>query len=127
VVGRPLKVALTVIGIISLLSIVTTQPEPQWATAPPWFTTGKVRVAPHEWTFLFGPGLATGINTTLLASLIYRSQLVPRTTAVLGLIGGPLVFSSSIAVLLGPYQQTSAAATVPAIRSSPGKRPSPPR
>jgi hypothetical protein len=61
-----------------------------------------VRVALHDWTFLFGPGLAIGINTTLLASLIYRSQLVPRTIAVLGLIGRPLVFSSSIAVLLGP-------------------------
>jgi hypothetical protein len=35
VAGRPLKAALTVVGIISLLSIVTTQPEPQWATAPP--------------------------------------------------------------------------------------------
>jgi hypothetical protein len=34
---------------------------------------------------------------------------------VLGLIGGPVVFASSIAVLFGLYEQTSAVPTVAAI------------
>ena len=54
---------------------------------------GKLR------TFLFGPKLALGVNAVLLAYLMYRSQLVPRAIAVLGLIGGTLVFASGTAVL----------------------------
>jgi uncharacterized protein DUF4386 len=46
---------------------------------------------------------------------MYRSHLVPRTIAVVGLIGGPVVFSSSILVLFGLYEQTSAVAGVAAI------------
>jgi hypothetical protein len=40
-----------------------------------------------------------GVNTLLLAYLMYRSGLVPRLIAVVGLIGGPLIFASSAAVL----------------------------
>jgi hypothetical protein len=58
--------------------------------------------------------LGIGINTTLLASLMYRSQLVPRSIARIGLIGGPLVFASSIAVLFGAYDQMSTVAAVAA-------------
>ena len=70
-------------------------------------TTGKAFVDLHDWTFLFEPGLAIGINTALLASLMYRSRLVPRAIPVIGLIGGPVIFVSSVAVLFGLYSQTS--------------------
>ena len=33
--------------------------------------------------------------------------LVPRAMAVLGLVGGPLLFASGIAVLFGLYEQVS--------------------
>lgn len=117
-VGRLLEAALIVVGIISLLSIVTLRQDAAGAAGghdASLITTGKALVALHDWTFLFGPGFIIGINTILLASLMYRSQLVPRTIAVLGLIGGPVVFLSSIAVLFGLYEQTSAVAAVAAI------------
>jgi len=38
---------------------------------------------------------------------MYRSGLVPRAMAVLGLIGGPLVCATGIAVLFGLYEQVS--------------------
>jgi hypothetical protein len=47
-------------------------------------------------------GLGNGL---LLGYLMYRSALVPRAIAVLGLIGGPLVFASGIAVQFGLYEQ----------------------
>jgi hypothetical protein len=75
----------------------------------------RVLAALHDWTFLFGPGLAIGINTALLAALMYRSRLVPRTIAVIGLIGGPLVFASSVAVLFGAYEQASGVAALAAL------------
>jgi hypothetical protein len=36
-----------------------------------------------------------------------RAALVPRAMTVLGLIGGPLLFASGIAVLFGLYEQVS--------------------
>jgi hypothetical protein len=52
----------------------------------------------------------------MLGYLMYRSGLVPRGMTLLGLIGGPLIFASGIAVLLGVYDQVSiwsAIATIP--------------
>ena len=63
---------------------------------------------------------------SVLASLMYRSQLVPRAIAVLGLIGGPVVFSSSVAILVGLYEQVSAVAAVAALQVfAPGRCRSP--
>ena len=47
---------------------------------------------------------------------MYRSGLVPRGMAMLGLIGGPLLIASFVAVLFGVYEQVSllpAIATIP--------------
>jgi hypothetical protein len=49
-----------------------------------------------DWTFLFGPGFIVPFgNGLILGYLMYRSGLVPRRMAWLGLIGGPLLFISS--------------------------------
>jgi hypothetical protein len=50
---------------------------------------GKSLAAIHDWTFLLGPGFCVGVNGLLLGFLFYRSGLVPRPIAMLGLIGGP--------------------------------------
>jgi len=73
-------------------------------TPPP----GESLVAVHDWTFLFGPGFCVGINGLLLGYLFYRSGLVPRPIALFGLVGGPLIFASAIAVLFGAYEQDGA-------------------
>jgi hypothetical protein len=52
-----------------------------------------------DWTFLFGPGFFPLGNGLLLGYLMYRSGLVPRRMAWLGLIGGPLLFIASVGVL----------------------------
>jgi Domain of unknown function (DUF4386) len=49
---------------------------------------------------------------------MYRSGLVPRRMAMLGLVGGPLVCASGIAVMFGVFEQGSAGqfiATIPEI------------
>jgi hypothetical protein len=68
---------------------------------------GKMLVAIHDWTFLLGPGLMPGINGFLLGYLMYKSALVPRSMALLGLLGGPLLFASAIATMFGLYAQIS--------------------
>jgi hypothetical protein len=70
-----------------------------------------------DWTFILGPGFVVGIgNGLLLGYLMYRSGLVPRGLAVLGLIGGPLVCISGVLVMFGVLEQGGAGqgiATIP--------------
>jgi hypothetical protein len=108
--GRLVEAVVIVTGIISLLSVVTLRRDfagAASANAASLVAVGQALVAVHDWTFLFGPGLAIGVNTLMLAYLMYRSGLVPRLIAVLGLIGGPVVFASSTAALFGLYPQVS--------------------
>src|ERR1051326_7126726 len=60
----------------------------------------------HNWTFLLVPSFVVGVgNGMMLGDLMYRSGLVPRPLALLGLIGGPLVCASGTAVLFGLLAQ----------------------
>ena len=80
-------------------------------------TVGESLVAIHDWTFLLGPGFVVGVgNGLILGYLMYRSGLVPRGMAMLGLVGGPLICLSGIAVLFDLFDQGSAPqliATIP--------------
>ena len=101
VCGRVLEAAIIATGIAATLSLVSLRGT---GTGP---DVARALVALHDWTFLLGPGLVIGVNSLLLALLVYRSRLVPRWIAVLGLVGGPLVFASSTAVLFGLVEDTS--------------------
>ena len=66
---------------------------------------GQSLVALHEWTRLLGPQFCAGFgNGLLLGYLMYKSGLVPRRMALLGLIGGPLAFVGGMAVLFGALE-----------------------
>jgi hypothetical protein len=55
-----------------------------------------------DWTFLLGPGWVVGWgNGLILGYLMYKSELVPRQAAWLGLIGGPLIILSGTLVMFG--------------------------
>ncbi len=108
------------VGFISLLSVVTLRQDLAGATgadADSIVIAGRSLVAIHDWTFLFGPAFCAGFgNGLLLGYLMFKSGLVPRPMAMVGLIGGPLCFISGVAVLFGLYTQTSgmnSLATVP--------------
>ncbi len=111
VASRVVESIIIVVGLISLLSVVTLREDFAGAGADAGSLTvaGESLVAIHDWTFLLGPGFCVGVNGILLGYLFYRSGLVPRPIAMLGLIGGPLIFASSIAVLFGAYKQTEGA------------------
>lgn len=70
-----------------------------------------------DWTFLLGPGVIVGIgNGLILGYLMYRSELVPRAMAMLGLVGGPLLLAAGIGVLFGLFEPggtVQSIATVP--------------
>ena len=110
VAGRLIEATIIAVGAISLLAVVTMRQDLAGTTggeAAAAVTVGQSLVAVHNWTFLFGPKLALGVNTVLLAYLMYRSRLVPQAIAVLGLVGGTLIFASGTAVLFGLYDDLS--------------------
>jgi hypothetical protein len=104
VTSRVMEAAIIVIGVISLLTVVTLRQDltgTAGADAASLVTTGHSLVTTRNWTFLLGPDLMAGINALLLGSLMYRSRLVPRVIPLLGLIGGPLLIAASIAIFFG--------------------------
>jgi hypothetical protein len=116
---RVLEATIIFIGIASLLSVVTLRQDLAGASGVDASSLGQLGqglVALHDATFLLGPGLLAGLgNGVLLGYLMYRSGLVPRRMALLGLVGGPLVTASGIAILFGLYEQVSPVAALTAI------------
>jgi Domain of unknown function (DUF4386) len=111
VAARVFEAGIIVVGIISLLSVVTLRQQVGTVAgtdAASLVTAGRSLVATQNWTFLIAQGLLPGINALLLGSLIFRSRLVPRLIPALGLIGGPLMISSVVGQILGVNEQYSA-------------------
>ncbi|MEH0821706.1 MULTISPECIES: DUF4386 domain-containing protein [unclassified Micromonospora] len=115
---RLLEAAIIVVGILAVLSVVTLRRDVAGTAGTDdaaLVTAGRALVALHDWAFLLGPNVALGANSLLLAYLLYRARLVPRSIAVLGLIGGPLICASATAVLFGLYEQVSVWGSVAAL------------
>jgi len=109
VAARLVECTFILVGILSVLAIVTMRQHAVSADAGSLVIVGKSLVAIKNWTFLLGPGFMDGIGTGfMLGWLMYRSGLVSRRVALLGVIGGPLLAASGIAVLLGVIPQFSA-------------------
>jgi hypothetical protein len=112
-------VIVIVIGIVSVLSVVTLRQDVGGAGAADGASlvlAGRSLVVIHDWTFLLGPAFCAGFGTGLLLGyLMYKSGLVPRRMAMLGLIGGPLIFASATAILFGAYKNGSGPATIAAL------------
>ena len=105
VAARILESAFIAVGILSLVTVVTLRQHAAGADASTLTLVGQALVAIHDWTFLLGPNFVVGVgNGLILGYMMYRSGLVPRQMALLGLIGGPLVCASGIAALFGLLQ-----------------------
>jgi hypothetical protein len=118
VTARLLEASMIVVGVVSLLTVVTLRQDSSGATgadAAALITTGKSLVAFHNWTFVLGQSLMPGVNALLLGSLLYRSRLVPRAIPMLGLIGAPLLLASVTATIFGIYDQVSVIGTFAAL------------
>ena len=102
VTTRVMEGAIIVVSTVALLAVVSLRTEGATgaeATALTVMQGALVKV--RDWTFLFGPGLMPVLNALLLGTLMYRSRLVPRIIPIAGLIGAPLLFSSTIGTMFG--------------------------
>ena len=101
--ARLVECTFIAIGIVSLLAIVMLRQDLAQAgggDSGSFVTVGTSLVAIHDLTFLLGPGFFVGVgNGLILGYLMYKSALVPRGMAMLGLIGGPLLIIAGILVI----------------------------
>jgi hypothetical protein len=108
VTARVIESAFIAVGIISVLSLVTLRQEAAGADAGSLLAVGQSLVALHHWTFLLGPGFVVGVgNGLILGYLMYRSGLVPRGLAILGLIAGPVLLARFVGILFGVFEPIS--------------------
>ncbi|MGW7685090.1 DUF4386 domain-containing protein [Kribbella sp. NPDC054772] len=114
VAARLVEATFIAIGIVSLLTFLLMR---QQGTAGADAALGQVFVAIYDRAFLIGPGFCAGVaNGIILGYLMYRTALVPRRMAMLGLVGGPLVAASGIAVMFDVIERGGAVqglATIP--------------
>ena len=115
VTSRMLEAAVIMIGVVSLLAVVTLRQDVAGTagTDPATLTTiGQALVAVRDWTFLFGPGFMPAFSALLLGSLLYRFRLVPRFIPAMGLVGAPLLLIVNILTVLGHNSQISVVSAV---------------
>jgi hypothetical protein len=114
VTARLFECTFILVGIVAVLGIVTLQQENAGAGEG---SAAYTLAALKDWTFLLGPGWVVGWgNGLILGYLMYRSGLVPRQMAMLGLVGGPLIILSGTLVMFGvdhPGGALQGLATIP--------------
>ncbi len=105
VTARLFECTFILVGILAVLGVITLRNQTAGAAEG---TVAYTLAAIKDWTFLLGPGWVVGWgNGLILGYLMYRTGLVPRRAAWLGLIGGPLLIITGTAILLGGNHPSS--------------------
>jgi hypothetical protein len=120
VAARIMESVFIAVGVLAVVTLVSMRQDFSGATGAEGTalaSVGNTLVTLQEWTFNLGPGVVVGVgNGLILGYMMYRTGLVPRGMAMLGLVGGPLLVLSGTAVLFGLIEAGSAVqmlATVP--------------
>jgi hypothetical protein len=117
VTARLVESTFILVGIVSMLGIITLRNQ---VAGPSEGTVAYTLAAIKDWTFLLGPGWVVGWgNGLILGYLMYRSGLVPRRAAWLGLVGGPLIIVSGTAVMFTGNHPSSTLHSLQSIVTAP--------
>ena len=117
VAARLMECTFIAIGIVSYLAVVTLHQTTAGGAAGSLLNDARALVAVRNWAFVLGPGFVVGVgNGLILGYMMYRSGLIPRGLAMLGLIAGPLVCMTGLGVVLDVIPRggtAQAIATIP--------------
>jgi hypothetical protein len=95
------------VGLVGVLALLTVSRDFAGSPAPDaaaFRATGTALLAVREWTFILGPNLLLGVNTLLYSYVLFRTRLVPRPIAALGLIGAALIPLAGVLLMFGVLQ-----------------------
>lgn len=100
--ARIMESVFIAVGILSVLAVVAMRQNGGGEDPASLVIAGKSLVAIKDLTFMLGPGFVVGIgNGLIMGYLMYRSGLIPRGLAMLGLVGGPLICAAGVAMMFG--------------------------
>jgi hypothetical protein len=117
VMARLFECTFILVGIVSMLGVITLRNQ---VAGPSEGTVAYTLAAIKDWTFLLGPGWVVGWgNGLILGYMMYRSGLVPRRAAWLGLVGGPLIIASGTAVMFTGNHPSSTLHSLQSIVTAP--------
>ncbi len=102
VAARILESATIFVGVAFLLSIVTLKQNGAGAGA---LVTSHALVILYNRIFLLGQSFMPAVCDVLLGFMLYKSRLVPRRLAMIGIVGGPLLVVGYLAVLFNAIDQ----------------------
>jgi hypothetical protein len=112
VASRVLEASTMFAGVAFLLAIVTLRQSGAGGDA---VVVSRALVSLYDRIFLLGQSFMPAINDLLLGFLLYRSRLVPRALALIGIVGAVPLVASYLAVLFGLVGQRDAVAGLAAL------------
>lgn len=106
---RILEAIFIMIGIISILTLLSVSQNytVEQANFESYEIIAHALKAAHKWTFMLGPNFMLGINTFLYSYLLYRSRLVPKKLAILGILSAVLILIAALLEMFNIIQQVS--------------------
>ena len=118
VAARVFESTFILVGIVSVLVIITLRS--QFAGASEG-TVAYTLAAIKDWTFTLGGGgwVVGWGNGLILGYMMYRTGLVPRQVAWLGLIGGPALIATGTAIMFSGNHPSSTLRGLQGIATAP--------
>jgi hypothetical protein len=112
VAARILESATILVGVSFILSIVTLRQDGSGGSS---LATSHALVTLYDRIFLLGQSFMPAICDLLLGYMLYKSRLIPRKLAVIGIVGGPVLIVGYLAILFGGIDQHGGAAGLSAL------------
>ena len=96
------------VGILGLYTMSQAYATSQLSKTTELLATGVAFQSIHRWTFVIGPNIMLGLNTTIYSYLLFKSRLVPRPLAVFGMVTAVMVLIAGILDFFGIVAPDSA-------------------
>jgi hypothetical protein len=107
---RLLEVVFIVIGIICILTTLSiSQSYNSGIITDKMYAQsfGKAFIAAHDWTFIIGPNFMLAVNTFIYSYVFFKTELVPKKLAALGITASFLIMIAAICEMFGLFKQIS--------------------
>jgi hypothetical protein len=104
IASRIVEAGTMFVGVAFLLGAVSLHQTGADASSAP---IAQTLVAMYDRIFVLGQGFMPAINDLLLGILLYKSRLVPRELALIGILGAFPLFAGYFAIMFGIIDRTS--------------------
>lgn len=112
VAARILEAGTMFVGVAFILSLVTLH---QNGVGADGIIASRTLVALYDRIFLLGQSFIPAICDILLGLMLYKSKLIPKGLALIGIFGAPVLVIGYIAIMFGYIERTSPLAGLSAL------------